>query len=187
MKLETPRLLLYCLEANQLAKVLERCSDLGLEHLQELDAGILDANVTRAIGMKMEKMRQRPTEEHPWLTYWLVVERTTQLGIGFVGFKGTPEASGESEIGYGLAPIARGRGYATEAVGALCAWAFTDPALTAITATTVTHPDSSRVLEKLGAEVVRKGEGTTDWKLLRDPLTQQGPRPGRGPSREGVS
>ncbi|MFZ9987101.1 MAG: GNAT family N-acetyltransferase [Candidatus Nanopelagicales bacterium] len=42
--------------------------------------------------------------------------------IGGVGCKGEPDADGRVEIGYGLVPSARGRGYATEAVLGLLEW-----------------------------------------------------------------
>jgi RimJ/RimL family protein N-acetyltransferase len=186
MRLDTARLVLLPLTAVHLAKVLEGGRSLELELVQALDAQILDANMIRAIGLKIEKMSQRPVEEHPWLTYWLVLERATGTGIGFVGFKGVPDAQGESEIGYGLAPGARGKGYATEAVGAFCSWAFTHPELKVVTATTVTNPDSNRVLVKLGAKVVNQAETSTDWKILRGALTHEDPRQGRGPSEAGV-
>lgn len=137
---------------------------------------IFDSNVLRAIDRKLEKMAVRPVGEHPWLTYWLIRERATGLGVGFVGFKGAPDAQRASEIGYGLAPSARGKGYATEAVGALCTWAFTHPELETVTATTVTNPNSERVLLKLGAELVSRTDNSTNWVLRRDALTHSGPR-----------
>lgn len=186
MRLDTPRLILIRLTAVHLAKVLEGGCNLELEPVQALDAEILDPNVSRAIGIKLEKMGRRSIDEHPWLTYWLVVERIAGKGIGFAGFKGGPDSQGECELGYGLAPSARGKGYATEAVGALCAGAFNHPELKAITATTVTNPDSNRVLVKLGAEMLGRSGKSTDWKLRRGALTQEGPRQGRGPSGVGT-
>lgn len=43
--------------------------------------------------------------------------------IGGVGFHGTPDENGSVTIGYGLIPAARGKGYASEALRALLAFA----------------------------------------------------------------
>ena len=58
-------------------------------------------------------------DEHPtqWCAYQ-VVERTTGMVVGGIGFKGLP-LNGVVEIGYGLGASAQGRGLATEAVATL--------------------------------------------------------------------
>lgn len=43
--------------------------------------------------------------------------------IGGVGFHGRPDSDGRVTIGYGLIPSVRGRGYASEALRALLAFA----------------------------------------------------------------
>ena len=48
--------------------------------------------------------------DHPWLTFWLIVINDQRVGAGMVGFKGAPNAAGESEIGYGIDPVYRGQG-----------------------------------------------------------------------------
>lgn len=59
--------------------------------------------------------------------YWLVEETATGRLVGDVGladFKRIlePPSDGQPEIGWALAAWAHGRGYATEAVGAVLAW-----------------------------------------------------------------
>ncbi|MEU0934656.1 GNAT family N-acetyltransferase [Embleya sp. NPDC005971] len=49
--------------------------------------------------------------------------RTDGRAIGGLGFHGAPDASGAVTIGYGLAPEARGHGYATEALRELLRFA----------------------------------------------------------------
>ncbi len=167
LTLTTPRLSLVCLTASQL----ERCrtdlpaleAELGFPVAREL----LDANVTRALGMKLDKMRSLPLEQHPWQTYWLMVLKEKPVGIGLIGFKGYPNAEGETEIGYGVAPQYQGQGYMTEAVRALCDWAFSQPFVSAVTATTVQNPASNRVLEKVGAHMVSADEKSLNWKIRR--------------------
>lgn len=53
---------------------------------------------------------------------WQIIEPTTGLIIGGVGFKGAPDDDGRVEIAYSLASSARGYGYATEAVNGLLEW-----------------------------------------------------------------
>ena len=60
-------------------------------------------------------------EQRPF-GYYRITRLADGRAIGGVGFKGQP-AGGCVEIGYGLAPSARGDGYAAEAVGAVLALA----------------------------------------------------------------
>lgn len=78
-------------------------------------------------------------------------ERTRAIGIA--GFTGPPDAEGMVTLGYSIVPTARGRGYASEAAGALIVFAFADKSVTAIAAET--FPDlvpSVGVLLKCGFE-----------------------------------
>lgn len=71
--------------------------------------------------------------------------------IGDCGTHGSADASGVVELGYGLAAPFRGRGYGTEAVGAMTAWLLRQPGTLVARANTL--PDnaaSRRVLEKNG-------------------------------------
>ncbi|MEW9529611.1 GNAT family N-acetyltransferase [Microbispora sp. NPDC049125] len=54
---------------------------------------------------------------------FLIADRVTDEPLGTVGIK-PPDRFGNSEVGYWLAPWARGRGVMTEAVRALSSWAF---------------------------------------------------------------
>ncbi len=92
-------------------------------------------------------------EADPTLERWdgTLLERATNTAIGQMGCKGMPDARGEVEIGYGLIPDVRGRGFATEMIGALCVWLLHQETVRRITALTL--PDnwaSIRVLEKSG-------------------------------------
>ncbi|WP_367652449.1 GNAT family N-acetyltransferase [Intrasporangium sp.] len=63
----------------------------------------------------------RATAEHgdqrPW-GFYRITRAADGQAIGGIGFKGQPE-DGCVEVGYGLAPSARGHGYAAEALAAL--------------------------------------------------------------------
>ena len=87
--------------------------------------------------------------------------------IGDCGAFAWPDERGVVEIGYGLAEPFRGRGFATEAVAAMCEWLCTNAAATAITATSVDVDNhaSRRVLEKLGFIEVHSDDRHVDYLL----------------------
>lgn len=73
-------------------------------------------------------------EHYLFHTFWLLIERAGNEVVGSACFKGTPNAGGEIEIGYGLEPGWEKQGYMTEAVRALCAWAGRQPGVRHVTA-----------------------------------------------------
>ncbi|MGW2325208.1 GNAT family N-acetyltransferase [Streptomyces sp. NPDC001700] len=92
--------------------------------------------------------------EHPdWLGPYghrLIIERATGLVVGSIGLF-WPPSDGAVEIGYGIVPSRRGRGYAPEATRALTAFALGAPGVHAVHATVeLSNPASVRVLEKSG-------------------------------------
>jgi RimJ/RimL family protein N-acetyltransferase len=91
-----------------------------------------------------------------------VVRRADARVIGDVGFMGPPDATGAVSVGCAITEEARGRGYATEALGALLAWAQEQPGLTCVLADT-TRADlaAQRLLDRVGMH--RVGE---DGELL---------------------
>jgi RimJ/RimL family protein N-acetyltransferase len=87
--------------------------------------------------------------------------------IGDCGAFGWPDERGVVEIGYGIAEPFRRRGFATEAVAAMCEWLATNAAATAITATSVEVDNlaSRRVLEKLGFTQVHSDDRHVGYLL----------------------
>ena len=63
--------------------------------------------------------------------------------VGIAGYKGAPDAAGVVEIGYGIIPEQRRRGFASEAVYALLARAFADPRVATVIAHTLPGLDAS--------------------------------------------
>jgi RimJ/RimL family protein N-acetyltransferase len=79
--------------------------------------------------------------------------------VGDIGFYGRPDADGAVTVGYGLAPPARGRGYATEALRAVLAWALAQPGVRRVQAdTTHANVPSQRVMERAGMRLVGTDE-----------------------------
>ncbi len=88
-------------------------------------------------------------DQWEWYAIWMI---ETQGGthIGELCFKGIDE-NGLTEIGYGIAEVYCGCGYATEAVSAVSAWALRKDAVKAVTAEVDRDNIASvRVLEKSG-------------------------------------
>ena len=172
MEIQTERLRLIPLSLNQLQcyiatpEVLEQ--ELGVEVSRE----IVTDRLRRAVAMKVAKMASAAPSEHEWYTYWLIVVKDSLYGAGLAGFKGLPDAQGQTEIGYGIDPAYRNRGYMTEAVKGLIEWAFQDMRCSAVIA-----PDTKRwnvashhVLENVGMRVYGETEEALDWRI--DKVTQ---------------
>lgn len=94
---------------------------------------------------------------------WQVIECATGLLVGSVGFKGAPDAAGVVEIAYVLAPSARGRGMATEAVRAVVLHARARGALAVRAEVETGHAASERVLTRAGFTVVEHDPPITWW------------------------
>ncbi len=108
----------------------------------------------------------------PWRHGFFIVERDGQAVIGSAGFKGPPDASGMVEIAYGIVPSRQGRGYATEAAGALLRFAAADDRVRLVRAHTLPEGNAStRVLTKCGfvhvGEVVDPEDGLV-WRWERN-------------------
>ena len=103
------------------------------------------------------------------MTYRVAIEDSSDRAVGLVGFKGLPE-DGDVEIGYGIAPSARGRGFATEAAERLVDWALSDPRRRRIGVSS-DHRPLERVLEKIGMNLVRRSESGSDWRVGGRSLT----------------
>ncbi|MEI5527220.1 GNAT family N-acetyltransferase [Streptomyces brasiliscabiei] len=54
---------------------------------------------------------------------FVLVRKEDGLAVGAIGYHGVPDEEGRVEVGYDLVEGARGRGYMTEALGALVGWA----------------------------------------------------------------
>ena len=71
--------------------------------------------------------------------------------VGIVSLEPPDDVWGRAEIAYMIAPEAWGNGYATDAVDALCRYAFTERRLNKLYASVyATNDASTRVLEKVG-------------------------------------
>lgn len=106
-----------------------------------------------------------------WTLGFAIVERASGDPVGNCGFKGPP-VDGMVEIAYGVSPEFEGRGYATEAAGALANHAAGVEEVRLVRAHTRPGPNAStRVLEKCGfrclGEVIDPEDGLV-WRWERE-------------------
>jgi RimJ/RimL family protein N-acetyltransferase len=87
--------------------------------------------------------------------------------VGGVGFKGQPN-DGCVEIGYGLAPSARGQGYAAEAVVALLAVAAEQGLARVIADTDLNNIASQRTLIRAGFRLVDTDDELHHYEAVLD-------------------
>lgn len=166
-QLETGRLHLLALEMTHLRLLLGARERFEEEVGLPVSPGLLDDNVRRAVTIKLGKMEALPPERQTWATYWLLVVKDGPRGIGLAGFKGAPNDAGEVEIGYGVDPDHRRRGYAREAVTALLGWAFSQPTCRVVAARNVRRDNlaSQRLLAGLEMRRIRVGDETLDYAI----------------------
>ena len=93
---------------------------------------------------------ERDANQQLWRIRFIINAATEAL-IGSVNLKGPPTERGDIEIGWGLVPEARGRGFATEASKAVIEWAFRMREVRRVTATIPEdNAASQKVARRLG-------------------------------------
>ena len=130
--IETARLKLYPISADELRAVIEAQTD----------------SILQAAYREMLDGCLKHPEQFNWYTVWKMELITTGEVVGDLCFKGL-NADGMVELGYGTYSGYEGRGYMTEAVTALCRWAMKQPGVTRVEAEAEEDNHASiRVLEK---------------------------------------
>ncbi len=105
-------------------------------------------------------------EQRPF-GYYRITRLADGRAVGGIGFKGQPDG-GCVEIGYGLAPSARGHGYAAEAVVALLAVAADHGLSRVIADTTLDNIASQRTLIRAGFRLVGTDGEHHQYEALLD-------------------
>ena len=139
--LRTPRLLLIGGTAESLNAELISRDALGAI----LDAEVPDSWPPELYDADAVRWTLSWLETHPdqslWSLYYVAESPAASGGrpklVGIAGYKGSPDESGIVEIGYGIVPERRRHGFASEAVRALLARAFSEPRVTAVIAHTL--------------------------------------------------
>lgn len=95
---------------------------------------------------------------------WIIADRESKEIIGGIGFIDGPDESGAVEIGFGINPDRRRRGYCAESVEAMVRWAFTQPGVYRVKAhCEKDNAGSIAVLAKTGFVSVGEEGGLLLW------------------------
>jgi [ribosomal protein S5]-alanine N-acetyltransferase len=119
-----------------------------------------------------EYLKAHPSALGWWTYLFIHTADSTLIGLG--GFKGEADEGGMVEIGYSIAPSYRGQGLATEAAGAMIAYAFSHPHVTRVDAHTLPERNpSTRVLQNIGMKFAGPVHDPQDgevwhWSLKRE-------------------
>lgn len=138
-----------------------------LEFSHQLRASVPDSwppplNDEGSLRWTLELLRADP-EAAGWAAWYWIANTRRPFLIGQGGFKGRPRG-GVVEIGYSLLSAFQKQGYASEAVAALIAWAFSHPEVERVAAETLPElAPSIRLLERAG--FTRGGEPSEEGIL----------------------
>lgn len=81
----------------------------------------------------------------------VIRQQGVKTPVGDIGLSRSTENPQEADVGYSIATYAQGQGYASEALRAICQYAFDEAGITALNAWVLAgNIGSQRVLEKLG-------------------------------------
>jgi len=118
----------------------------------KFEQGSLHDRIPQAMGIAIRDIDSGAAALVP--TVWLVVRRADGQILGDLGTHGPPDSEGSVEIGYSLAPSARGQGIGNAAVGALVSRLTAVPGIRRITAVTgAQNTASRRLLERQGFRI----------------------------------
>ncbi|HYM25491.1 MAG TPA: GNAT family N-acetyltransferase [Vicinamibacterales bacterium] len=151
--IRTPRLDLALAKEKQLRAELEGRAALAAALRCDVPDGwppeFYDAD---AVNYSLNWLLKHPSDAEWGFYYFLErISGARPVLVGAGGFKGAPDADGLVELGYSIVPERRRRGYATEAVRGMLAFAFADARVrTVIGQTLPSLPGSIGVLEKAG-------------------------------------
>jgi len=126
--------------------------------------------MAEALPVVRDRLRVAPDEVRWW--NWLAVRGEGREAVGSVAFAGPPDRDGAVLIGYAMYPAFEGRGYATEAVRAMIAWAFAQPGVREVRALApVWNTPALRVAENVGMRPVASEEDDDVGEVLLYALT----------------
>jgi ribosomal-protein-alanine N-acetyltransferase len=156
--METPRLRLRRLVPSDEPDLIALDTDPEVMRYVGSPAGVKSPQETMERAQR--RVQESAADNGAGLGFWRVEDRDDAAFYGVAALIRMPDGD-DVEVAYRLARAAWGRGIATEAAGALVAYAFDTLGLKRVVA--VTYPDnaaSQRVLDKLGFEC----RGVADYK-----------------------
>jgi RimJ/RimL family protein N-acetyltransferase len=99
---------------------------------------------------------------------WIILNKETFELIGSLGFTGRPDNNGNIEIGFGVIPGKRNKGYCYESTVCLIDWAFKNSRVNSILAKCDSgNIQSKSIFNKLGFNMIGNEENIIIWKLQK--------------------
>jgi len=136
------------------------------------EKGSLHNRIPQAMGIAIRDIDSGAAAVLP--AVWLVVRRADGQILGDIGTHGPPGSEGSVEIGYSLAPSARGQGIGTAAVSALVTRLAAIPRIRQVTAVTgAGNTASRRLLERQGFRLTGQLPGTGEVSYTLDLRTRR--------------
>jgi RimJ/RimL family protein N-acetyltransferase len=127
----------------------------------------LDVDTQEAMETLYEEALKHP-DKYQWYTNWQIILKSENKAIGSACFMKEPDENHRAEIGYGMNEAYRNQGYMTEAVKAMCEWAFNQPGVESVIAETdANNPSSQRVVEKCGMRKYEQVDESIWWRLSK--------------------
>jgi RimJ/RimL family protein N-acetyltransferase len=128
---------------------------------------------------EIEQMAGRPPGEPGGWVQLTVLERAGERLVGDVGLSPADGEPGVIKVGYTISPAFQGRGYGTEAVRALVAYAFDTLGAEVVRAyASADNLPSIRVAEKVGMHLIARREhrdGAQVWFSVRYEINRPSP------------
>jgi len=167
--IETKRLILKPLTYEQLIKY-TKCGN-SLE--EELNLNETSRTISPALKEAFEQTIlpnvADKNKNYLYSTLWAAISKTENKMIGGLCIVGEPNANGEIEIGYGTYEKFQNKGFMTEIVSGIIAWAKTQAIVKSIIASTdKTNTASFKVLGKNNFIKIGETETLFNWKLEMD-------------------
>lgn len=129
---------------------------------------VIAPEVTQSCSIWIEDVERDP-DNWLWHTNWEIVLRRGGKSIGGFCFYGSPDSRGEVQIGYLIRKEYQNKGYMTETLRKIVAWAFLQPNVDSIKAETPKNNiPSQRVLEKIGMRQRGETGETIWWRRLKE-------------------
>ena len=134
---------------------------------RKFEKGSLHDRIPQAMGFAIRDIDSGAAAVLP--TVWLVVRCADGRILGDLGTHGLPDSEGCVEIGYSLAPSARGEGIGTAAVAALVRRLAAVPGIRRLTAVTdAQNTASRRLLERQGFHITGPLPGADEVRYTRN-------------------
>jgi [ribosomal protein S5]-alanine N-acetyltransferase len=146
--LTTDRLTIIPCTIEMMRAIVIAPQDLSMFIGATIPRGWPEADLVEALPYFVSELEKDP-QAYVWLV-WIIISKTDNVLIGSIGFRGKPNSGGTIELGYGILPEYRNRGFAFEAAQALVNWAKKMDGVKKITAECAPENSPSvRILDKL--------------------------------------